>query len=97
MQTFVVKLSSGVAAFVAGIVLSICKIQKDTEASAAGEIAASSRMGLRMSMTVIPIIILAIGIVVFVKRYILTDEYLATITKELSHRDGVSSSQKSEL
>lgn len=96
MQTFVVKLSSGVGAFVAGIVLSLCKIQKDTEASAAGEIASSTRMGLRMSMTLIPIIVLAIGITVFVKKYILTDEYLAAITKELSLRNGAGSSQKNE-
>ena len=86
MQTFVVKLSSGVAAFVAGIVLSVCNIKKDTEAVVSGEIAASTRTGLRMSMTIIPIIILAVGITVFAKKYILTDEYLAKITEELKER-----------
>ncbi len=86
MQTFVVKLSSGVAAFVAGIVLSVCNIKKDTEAVVSGEIAASTRTGLRMSMTIIPIIILAVGITVFAKKYILTDEYLAKITEELKEQ-----------
>ncbi len=86
MQTFVVKLASGVAAFVAGIVLQICNISKDTESEVAGEIAQGSRMGLRMSMTIIPIIVLAIGLVVFTKKYILTDEKLAEISAELETR-----------
>ena len=86
MQTFVVKLASGIAAFVAGIVLQICNISKDTESEVAGEIAQGSRMGLRMSMTIIPIIVLAIGLVVFTKKYILTDEKLAEISAELETR-----------
>ena len=83
MQTFVVKLASGVAAFVAGIVLQVCNISKDTETVVTGEIAQGSRMGLRMSMTIIPIIVLAIGLAVFTKKYILTDEKLAEISAEL--------------
>ncbi len=86
MQTFVVKLASGVAAFVAGIVLQICNISKDTETEVAGEIAQGSRMGLRMSMTIIPIIVLAIGLVIFTRKYILTDEKLAEISAELETR-----------
>ncbi len=86
MQTFVVKLASGIAAFVAGIVLQICNISKDTESEVAGEIAQGSRMGLRMSMTIIPIIVLAIGLVVFTKKYILTDEKLVEISAELETR-----------
>jgi melibiose permease len=82
----VVKLASGVAAFVAGIVLQICNISKDTETEVAGEIAQGSRMGLRMSMTIIPIIVLAFGLVVFTRKYILTDEKLAEISAELETR-----------
>ncbi|MBQ8946278.1 MAG: MFS transporter [Lachnospiraceae bacterium] len=86
MQTFVVKLASGVAAFVAGIVLQVCNISKDTEAAVSGEIAAGSRMGLRMSMTIIPIVVLIVGLVIFARKYILTDEKLAEITAELDRR-----------
>lgn len=86
MQTFVVKLSSGVAAFVAGIVLQVCSISKDTESEVTQAIDGGSRMGLRMSMTIIPIIVLVIGLLVFAKKYILTDEKLAEITAELKSR-----------
>jgi melibiose permease len=45
-------------------------------------------MGLRMCMTIIPIVVLLIGLVVFKKNYILTDEELEEITLQLekSHR-----------
>lgn len=86
MQTFMVKLASGVAAFAAGIVLQICRINEDKEAVVTSGISASSRMGLRMSMTVIPIIVLVIGLIVFKKKYILTDEKLEEITHELIER-----------
>mgnify|MGYP002622782711 CR=1 FL=1 len=86
MQTFVVKLASGVAAFVAGIVLQVCHISDDTGAVVTGEIATGSRMGLRMSMTIIPIIVLVVGLVIFARRYVLTDEKLAEISAELEKR-----------
>ena len=70
----------------AGIVLQVCNISKDTETVVTGEIAQGSRMGLRMSMTIIPIIVLAIGLVVFTRKYILTDEKLAEISAELETR-----------
>jgi melibiose permease len=40
-------------------------------------------MGLRMCMTIIPIVVLLIGLVVFKKNYILTDEKLEEITLQL--------------
>lgn len=88
MQTFVVKLASGVAAFAATICLSVCHLSKDAEATdAAVEAAASSVMGLRMTMTIIPIIGLIIAIFVFAKRYVLTDEKLEEIAAELKKRN----------
>ncbi|MBR5406645.1 MAG: MFS transporter [Lachnospiraceae bacterium] len=86
MQTFMVKLASGVAAFVAGIVLQVCRINQDKEAAVTEGISASSRMGLRMSMTIIPIIVLVIGLIIFARKYILTDEKLEEITRELAER-----------
>jgi melibiose permease len=92
MQTFVVKLASGVAAFVASICLSINHLQSGTEVSEADKlvdwslaVSASARTGLRMTMTVIPIIGLLIAMVWFKKRYLLSDEVMAkmAVTRQL--------------
>lgn len=83
MQTFVVKLASGVAALAASLVISIFHIQKDETAEVLTAIDASSRIGLRMCMTIIPIVVLIIGLIVFRKHYILTDEKLEEINAQL--------------
>ena len=82
MQTFVVKLASGLSAFIASIVLTITNISSSDDAVV--KIAdSSSRMGLRISMTVLPIIILIVGVIVFKSKYRLTDEKLEEINTEL--------------
>ena len=53
MQTFVVKLASGVAALAASIVIQIFQIKKDETAEVLTVIAPASRLGLRMCMTII--------------------------------------------
>ncbi|MBQ7060513.1 MAG: MFS transporter [Clostridia bacterium] len=90
MQTFVVKLASGIAAFVASICLSINKLQSGTEVSEADKavdwslnVANASKMGLRFTMTIIPIIGLIIAIIWFKKRFILTDEKVAEIAEQV--------------
>lgn len=83
MQTFVVKLASGVAALAASVVISIFHIQKDETAEVLTAIDASSRIGLRMCMTLIPIVVLIVGLIVFRKHYILTDEKLEEINAQL--------------
>ncbi len=83
MQTFVVKLASGIAALAASVVISIFHIQKDETAEVLTAIDASSRIGLRMCMTIIPIVVLIIGLIVFRKHYILTDEKLEEINAQL--------------
>lgn len=85
MQTFVVKLASGIAALVASIVLSIFHISSD-EVAIGTTIAAQSRMGLRLSMTILPMIVLIIGLFIFKKHYILTDEKLSEVTEEIKKR-----------
>lgn len=83
MQTFVVKLASGLSAFIASIVLTVTHINKSEDAVVA--IASdSSRMGLRVSMTVLPIIILVLGVFIFKAKYILTDEKLEEINAQLN-------------
>ena len=83
MQTFVVKLASGVAALIASICLSICNLSNNTEALQAAETAASSVFGLRMTMTVFPIIGLLIALAVFGKKFILTEKKVEEITQQL--------------
>lgn len=85
MQTFVVKLASGIAALAASLTLSINHIQKGgTDAdSAAMVIDQAARTGLRLSMTVIPIVLLVIAILLFAKKFILTETKVAEITEEL--------------
>ena len=86
MQTFVVKLASGIAGFISSMVLFVFHISSNKEAVVTEPIAASSRMGLRLSMTIIPIVVLVIGFIVFKKRYILTDRKLAEISNELEKK-----------
>ncbi len=84
MQTFVVKLASGIAAMIASLCLTVFQINSDEEAAAA--VAGSSVVGLRMTMTILPIIVLLAGVFVFRKKYVLSDERLAEIAKELEKK-----------
>ena len=91
MQTFVVKLASGISAFIAALALQILALSNDT-AEGATEIdyslgvEAAQKMGLRMTMTIIPIAGLVFAIFWFKKKYILTDEKLQEISVELVQR-----------
>ena len=84
MQTFVVKLASGIAALIASVCLSVFHISADETIKSA--ISGSSVVGLRMTMTVLPMLVLLVAFIVFKKHYILTDEKLESITKELKSR-----------
>lgn len=86
MQTFVVKLSSGVAAFIASVCLSVSRISSDTSEAAASAISASSAAVLRMTMSALPILGLLAAAVVFARKYILTDEKMKEITNQLHSR-----------
>ena len=93
MQTFVVKLASGVAALVASICLSLNHLQAGTEVSEADKlvdwslgVSAASKAGLRMTMTIIPVIGLAFAIFYFRKRFTLTDERVNEIAEQVKAR-----------
>ncbi len=86
MQTFVVKLASGIAALVASIALSVFHISKDENAAEA--VAGSSVVGLRMTMTVIPVILLIIALLFFIRKYILTEQKVAEISAQLKEKRG---------
>ncbi|MDE6025461.1 MAG: glycoside-pentoside-hexuronide (GPH):cation symporter [Lachnospiraceae bacterium] len=81
MQTFVVKLASGIAALIASICLSVCNLSDDTDAVATAT--GASVIGLRMTMTVIPIIGLLIAVFLFRKKFILTEEKVEEIAAQV--------------
>ena len=85
MQTFVVKLASGLSALLASLCLQIFNISKDEEAVTT--LAGGSVMGLRMTMTLIPMIGLTVAFIVFKKKFILTDSEVERINKEIKARN----------
>ncbi len=87
MQTFVVKLASGVAALIASVCLSVCNLSDDTSNVAATVNAAeSSIFGLRMTMTVIPIAGLLVAVFLFHRKYILTEKKVEEIAEQIRNK-----------
>ena len=87
MQTFVVKAASGVAVFLTGIGLDLIGLTGNT--SEVGPIAAQSAstlLGLRLMMTVLPMVVLAAALWLFRRKFILTDARAAEISAQL-HAD----------
>lgn len=89
MQTFVVKLASGVAAMVASVCLTIFNLSNDTSQAAEAAVAGSSVMGLRLTMTVIPIIGFLVAVFLFHKKYLLTEKKIEEINGELKKRHSI--------
>ena len=89
MQTFVVKLASGVAAFIASVCLSINSLSNSETSEAeqvidfSKNVSESAKLGLRMTMTIIPIAGLVIAITVFAKKFILTEQKMEEIAEKL--------------
>ena len=84
MQTFVVKAASGVAVFLTGIGLDLIGLVGDTEET--GAVAAQSAgtlLGLRLMMTVLPMLVLLAVLYLFRRKFILTDEKAAEINRQL--------------
>lgn len=84
MQTFVVKLASGIAAFVTGIGIDVIGLVGNN--STEGEIvkqSAGTLIGLRMIMTIFPILALCTAFFFFFRKYILTEEKLLEIQEKL--------------
>ena len=90
MQTFVVKLASGVAALIASVCLGIFHMDDSDGAALAAQ---SSVIGLRMTMTVLPIIGLVIALFYFRKKFLLTQEKVDELTRELKERKSISGQQ----
>lgn len=88
MQTFVVKAASGVAVFLAGIGLDIIGLQGNTdETGPIAEQSAGTLLGLRLMMTILPMIVLVVALLLFRKKFKLTDERVTEIAEELKLKE----------
>ncbi len=84
MQTFVVKAASGVAVFITGIGLDMIGLVGDTaETGAVAAQSASTILGLRLLMTVLPILGLTVAFIFFVRKFTLTDKRVDEIAAQL--------------
>ena len=84
MQTFVVKAASGVAVFLTGIGLDLIGLVGDTEETGAvATQSAGTLLGLRLMMTVLPMLVLLAALLLFRRKFILTDEKAAEISRQL--------------
>ena len=88
MQTFVVKLASGVAAMITAASLELFHLSNDTSdtQAVAESVSGSSVVGLRMTMTVLPIAGLLIAVFVFYKKFILTEEKVEEIAQKVKEK-----------
>ena len=92
MQTFVVKLASGVAAFIASVCLQLNRLsnaavsEADKAVDFSATVSASAKLGLRMTMTVAPIALIVFSFFWFRKKYTLTDEKVAEIAEKVKIR-----------
>ncbi len=78
MQTFTVKLASGLAVFIAGIVIDLISLDKDALVQSA-----KTLQGLRISMTIPSIVLLVVGMLIFRKFYKLDDDKMDEISAKL--------------
>lgn len=86
MQTFVVKAASGVSVFLTGIGLDLIGLVGNTDET--GPVAAQSArtlLGLRLMMTVLPVVLLVGAMLLFSRKFKLTDARMAQIAEELHH------------
>lgn len=81
LQTFVVKLASAISVFIAGVGLDIIKLDVDATTQSA-----TTLLGMRIMMTLIPIAGLVIAILIFKKKYHLTEARIQEIATELKER-----------
>ena len=87
MQTFVVKLASGVSVFIASIGLTVIGLQGNSDQ--AGPVAQQSVrtiLGLRLIMTIIPMVILLAAILFFRGKFRLTDDVVQENSEKLRAR-----------
>ena len=86
MQTFVVKAASGLAVFITGVSLDLIGLTSKDGLGEGIPTFTSPLLGLRLLMTILPIIGLVLALVLFTKKFILTDEKAEQIRKQLEEK-----------
>lgn len=89
MQTFVVKLASGLAVFLSGVGLDLIGLVGDdsTDGTIVAQ-SASTITGLRLLMTIIPMISLVCAMILFNRKFLLDDEKVVSMNNELKQIHG---------
>lgn len=85
MQTFVVKAASGFSVFIVGVGLDMIGLVGDTDET--GEIlqqSASTLLGLRLLMTLMPMVLLGVSVWFFGRKFRLTDEVVRDNAQRLA-------------
>jgi len=83
MQTFVVKAASGLAVFITGVSLDLIGLTSKDGLGEGIPTFGSPLLGLRLLMTILPIIGLVLALVLFTRKFILTDIKAEQIRKQL--------------
>ena len=86
MQTFVVKAASGLAVFITGVSLDLIGLTSKDGLGEGIPTFSSPVLGLRLLMTILPIIGLVLALVLFTRKFILTDEKAEQIRKQLEEK-----------
>ncbi len=107
MQTFVVKLASGISALIASICLNVFSISDSSATieavdgsylaglktavaaitkNGATVVSNNSLFGLRMVMTVVPVLVLIVAVIIFKKNYKLDDNKLKEISLQIQEK-----------
>ena len=86
MQTFVVKAASGLAVFITGVSLDMIGLTSKDGLGEGMSTFGSPLLGLRLLMTILPMIGLVLALVLFTRKFILTDEKAEQIRKQLEEK-----------
>ena len=85
MQTFVVKAASGVSVFIVGVGLDLIGLVGNTEESGpVVQQSADTIFKLRLLMTIIPMVVLALAILFFFRKFRLTDDVVMENSRKLA-------------
>ena len=86
MQTFVVKAASGLAVFITGVSSDLIGLTSKDGLGEGISTFSSPLLGLRLLMTILPMIGLVLALVLFTRKFILTDEKAEQIRKQLEEK-----------
>ena len=86
MQTFVVKAASGLAVFITGVSLDLIGLTSKDGLGEGIPTFTSPLLGLRLLMTILPMIGLVLALILFTRKFILSDEKAEQIRKQLEEK-----------